>query len=297
MDMNIRHLEVFHAVITNGTASRAAEILRISQPAVSKTIQELERVVGFELFHRIKGRMVPTAEGRLFFREVDNSFTGLIRLRGAAARIRDFGSGEIRVASLSALSTNIIPKALRAFQSFHPNVAITFQVQMSSVVKDLIAEGRFDLGLAADEIDVAGVEARPFARYRAAVAMPKGHPLEAHAIIDPKHLDGQAFIALSPEDTARRQADIAFEREGIRPRVVMETPYSTTVCSMIQAGLGVGVVNPLTAEPYLNNGLSLRPFSAEVHFRSLLLLPPHRPPSRIVEQFIDELMKLSKFEP
>ncbi|MCV3768124.1 LysR substrate-binding domain-containing protein [Rhizobium sp. TRM95796] len=297
MDMNIRHLEVFHAVMTNGTASRAAEVLRISQPAVSKGIQELERILGFDLFHRIKGRMLPTAEGQLFFREVEGSFSGLIHLRSAAARIRDFGSGEIRVASLSALSTNVMPKALRAFQALHPNVAITFQARMSSIVKDLVAGGQFDVGLAADEIDVTGVEARPFARYRVAIAMPAGHPLEARQTIEPSDLDGQNFIALSPEDTTRREADIIFAEQGIKPKMVLETPYSTTICAMVQAGLGVGMVNPMTAEPYIGNGLSLRPLAAAVHFRTLMLLPPNRRPSRIVSDFIEELLKHSKFEP
>lgn len=114
--MNIRQIEVFYAVMTNGTASRAAEVLRISQPAVSKAIQELERDIGFALFRREKGRMFPTSEGQMFFREVESSFSGLVHLKSAAARIRDFGSGEIRVASLSALSTNVLPRALSGFQ-------------------------------------------------------------------------------------------------------------------------------------------------------------------------------------
>ncbi len=294
--MNIRQVEIFHAVMTNGTASRAADVLRISQPAVSKTIQELEREIGFLLFHRVKGRMMPTSEGRLFFREVEQSFSGLIHLRSAAARIRDFGSGEIKVASLSALSTNIVPRALRGFQQRHPNVAITFQAQMSSVVKDLIAGGQFDVGLAADEIEIAGVEATPFSRFRAAIALPSDHPLERKEIIEPTDLDGQPFIALAPEDTTRRQLDTILLQANAQPKVVLETPYSTTICAMVQAGLGVGLVNPLTAEPYVGKGLTLRPFRQGVFFRTLLLLPPNRRPALIVCDFIEELTAFSKFE-
>ncbi len=294
--MNIRQIEVFHALMTNGTTSRAAEVLRISQPAVSKAIQELERVIGFALFDRIKGRMVATAEGQLFFREVEGSFAGLIHLRSAAARIRDFGSGEIRIACLSALSTNVLPLALRAFHTRHPDVAITVLAPLSSVVKDLIADGQFDVGLAADEIDVTGVEARDFASHRAAIALPSGHPLEARDVIRPEDLDGQSFLALAPEDTTRREADRIFAERGIKPKMVLETPYSTTICAMVQAGLGVGMVSPMTAEPYLGNGLSLRPFEPAVHFRTLLLLPPNRQPSRIVTDFIGELMAFSLFE-
>ena len=134
--MNLRQVEVFRVVMTNGTTARAAEVLHVSQPAVS---QELERSLGFDLFRRIKGRLQPTPEGQLFFREVEQAFIGLTHLRGAAARIRDYGSGELRIACLSALSTNVLPRALRAFMTKHPNIAITFQARMSSNVRDLVA--------------------------------------------------------------------------------------------------------------------------------------------------------------
>ena len=289
--MNLRHVEAFRAVMTTGTTARAAEVLHVSQPAISKAVGQLERSVGFALFHRIKGRLQPTAEGRLLHREIEETFAGLAHLRGAAARIRDHGSGELRVACLSALSTTVVPRALHAFLDRHQGVAVTFQARMSSVVRDLVAEGRFDLGIVADEIDQAGVEVRPFARYRVAVALPEGHPLERLEVIHAADLAGEPFIALAPEDTTRREAERAFAAAGITVRALLETPYSTTICAMVAAGIGVGLVNPLTAEPYVGQGLTLRPFEPALHFRTLLILPPGRPPSRIMEEFIADLAR------
>lgn len=287
--MNLRQVEVFRAVMTTGTTARAADVLRISQPAVSKAIAELERSIAFALFHRIKGRLHATAEGQLLFREVEQIFTGLTHLRSAAARIRDYGSGELRVGSLSALSTNVIPRALRSFMDSNPQVAITFQARMSSVVRDLVASGQFDLGIVADEIDRTGVVVRNFARYTAAIALPEGHRLCAQREVSPADLDGERFIALSPEDTTRRAADGLFAAAGSRPRTVLETPYSTTVCAMVAAGIGVGLVDVVTAGPFLGRGLVLRPFTPALYFQTLLILPPHRPPSQLVETFIDTL--------
>jgi DNA-binding transcriptional LysR family regulator len=283
--MNLRQVEVFRAVMTNGTTARAAEVLRISQPAVSKAIAEMERAVGFALFHR--------AEGQLLFREVEQTFTGLAHLRGAAARIRDYGSGELRIGSLSALSTNVMPRALAAFMKRHPQVAVTFQARMSSVVRDLVASGQFDLGVVADEIDKTGVEVRPFARYRASLAVPRDHRLAHRGVVKPRDLDGENFVALAPEDTTRREAEIVLAEAASRPRVVMETPYSTTVCAMVAAGIGVGLVDPMTAEPFLGRGLVLCAFEPALFFRTLLILPPHRPPSRILEDFIAELNRVA----
>ncbi len=289
--MNLRQIEIFRTVMTNGTTARAAEVLHISQPAVSKMIQELERSLGFDLFSRVKGRLQPTPEGQLFFREVEQAFLGLAHLRGAAARIRDYGSGELRIACLSALSTNILPRALRAFMVRNPNVAITFQTRMSSNVRDLVASGQFDLGIVADEIDRTGVEVQEFTQFRVAAAIPEGNPLEELEVIRPTDLAGQPFIALAPEDTTRREAEQAFEDAGVMPRTVIETPYSTTICSMVAAGIGIGLVNPLTAEPYVGHGLALRPFEPALHFRTLLITPPNRLPSRALTDFIQELRR------
>lgn len=290
--MNLRQIEVFRAVMTTGTTARAAEVLRISQPAVSKAVAELERTIGFALFHRVKGRLQPTAEGQLLFREVELTFAGLAHLRGAAARIRDYGSGELRIACLSALSTNVMPRALASFMARHPQIAVTFQVRMSSVVRDLVASGQFDLGLVADEIDKTGVEVRPFAQYRAALALPEGHSLTRLDVIRPQDVDGVPFIALAPEDTTRHEAERAFAKVGSRPRIVLETPYSTTICALVATGIGVGLVDPLTAEPFLGRGLVLRPFEPRLQFRTLIILPPNRPASRILQDFMAELDKV-----
>jgi len=287
--MNLRQIEVFRVVMTNGTTARAAEILHVSQPAVSKMIQELERSLGFDLFRRIKGRLHPTPEGQLFFREVEQAFIGLSHLRGAAARIRDYGSGELRIACLSALSTNVLPRALRAFMDRNPNVAVTFQARMSSNVRDLVASGQFDLGIVADEIDRTGVEVSEFARFPVAAAVPTGHPLEALDVIRPLNLVGYPFIALAREDTTRRDAEHVFNEAGAAIRTVIETPHSTTICAMVAAGIGVGLVDPLTAEPYEGRGLTLRPFEPALYFRTLLIKPPNRLPSRILAEFLDDL--------
>lgn len=295
--MNQRQVEVFQAVMTTGTASRAAQILRISQPAVSKAIQELERSVGFALFFRTKGRLLPTEEARQLYREVEASFVGMAKLRSAAARIKDFGSGEIRVACLSALSTTILPKALSAFHRRHPKVAISLHAPLSSVVRDLVANGSFDLGLAADEIDLTGVDFQPYTNYRAVLALHPGHPLEHFPVVRPSDLDGLPFIALAPEDTTRRQSTYFFDIEAANPRIVLETPFSTTICAMVRAGMGCGIVHPLTAEVYRRDGLVLKPFEPAVYFRTLLLTPPNRPPSMILRDLIEELGSYADLRP
>ena len=286
--MDVRQIEAYHAVMTYGTTSRAAEVLAISQPAVSKAVATLERAIGFGLFDREKGRLVPTAEGHLFFREVQDTFAGLARLRSAAARIRDHGSGDLRVACLSAFSTNILPGAIRRFCGRNPTVAVTLTVASSSGIRDLVASNQIDIAVTADEIDASGVEATSFAEIPAQIALPPGHALCERAEIAPADLDGLPFIALAPEDTTRREAEAMFAQHGISPRIVVETAYCSTVCALVLSGVGCGIVDPVTAAGYLERGLVLKPMRPPVAFRTLLLLPPKKT-SRLARDMEDAL--------
>lgn len=292
--MNQKQIEVFHAVMTHHTASRAAQVLFMSQPAVSKHIQQLERSLGFDLFDRVKGRLVPTPEGQLFHKEVSLSFIGITQLSQAATRIRDFGSGELRIAGLSSLSTSIIPLALKGFQDQHPGVAISYQTRLSSEIRDMVASGQIDIGLAADEIDTSGVDAVPYCKYKAVIALPPNHQLAEKPQIHPSDLHGESYIALSPEDTTRRESEVIMRGFNSSPRIVFETPFSATVCAMVHAGLGCGMVNPVTVPNYVTRGLVVKPFSANVYFRALLLFPTCKGKSIIVQDCISELKEALK---
>lgn len=289
--MNFRQLEIYRAVMMSGSASRASELLEITQPAVSRSIAELEAAMGFSLFDRVRGRLVPTPEGQMFFTDVVASFVGLDTLRASAARIRDFGSGSIRVASLAALGSTLVPRAISRFNRQHPDIAITLQVRFSSAVRDLVASGQFDIGLAADEIDISGVDHRQFQSIRALCAIPAGHRLADKAVIVPGDLDGEAFIALSPEDRARARLTRALDEAGAKPRIIVETPYSITVCALVLEGVGIGIVNPNSIDGFPERGLILKPFEPEIYFKTLLVFRPDAQRSQIVKDFTAALLE------
>ncbi len=288
--MNHRQIEILAAVMKAGTVSRAAELLGVTQPAVSRAIAELERGLGFLLFDRVRNRIIPTPEGRIFYRTVETSYRGMDTLRAAAARIRDQGSGQIRVGSLSALGSSLVPQAVRRFKGQHPDIGVTLMVLPSRDVRDGVASGAFDLGLAADEVDVAGVLHQPFVQPRVLCALPAGHPLAGHDMIRPQDLHGQRFIAYVPEDRARQRLDLIFAEAGVTPHIVVETIYAATVCALVAEGVGIGLVSPYAVAGSDRSRIVLRPFEPAVHSKSLLLLPLDRPKSQLVRDFIDCLM-------
>ncbi|MCJ9751638.1 LysR substrate-binding domain-containing protein [Neorhizobium sp. BETTINA12A] len=290
--MNFRQIEAFRAVIMSGTASRAAELMGVTQPAVSRLIGELETAVGFPLFDRVKGRLIPTPEAEIFYRDVEASFRGLDRLRSTAARIRDFGSGHIRVASLAAAGSTIVPRVVRKFRDAFPSAIVTLSIMSSASVRNHVVDGEFDLGLAADEVDLSGVEHQVFGSFPALCAIPPGHPLAEKKVIHPADFHGVDYVALSPEDRARLQFDRLCEEVGSKPNLAIETPFAITACTLALEGVGVGIVNPLAVDGFAQRGLVLRPFEPAVYFKSYLLFRPDMQKARLVREFVAALLEV-----
>lgn len=285
--MNFRQLEAFRTVMACGTTTRAAEMLRISQPAVSRLLSDLERSSRLALFQRKRGRIRPTAEAHAFYDEVQRSFVGMERLRFAAENIRSFSSGTLRVASLPVLGNAFLPRAIGTFARSFPDVSILLHIRSSEAVKELVASGQFDIGFAADEIDREGVDARVIVAPEAVCLVPNDHPLATHEFASPEDLSDVRFVSLAAEDATRERIDRVFIEAGIRRRIAVETQYSITICNLVRAGAGVGLVNPFALEGLDTTGLRVIPFRPRIVFRTLLISPPSGIASRLSQSFID----------
>jgi DNA-binding transcriptional LysR family regulator len=283
--MNFRQIEVFRAVMMGGTATEAARLLHTSQPAVSRTIRQLEHAVQLKLFELRRGRLVPTPEARALFREVERSYMGLDRIKAATETLRDSGVGRLSVAAVPSIGMNVLPKVVAEFIKRHPGVAISLQTQSSDLVRDGVAGGTYDLGFAARDIDPTGVRAQPFLEVRAVCTMLAGHPLAKRRVVRARDLSGFPLIMLNRSDAARRRIDQVLASAGVPPQPVVETTYGVTICALALEGVGVGLVNSLIASDYIERGLVVRPFEPAVLFAFFLLQPLAIPASRLAVEF------------
>ena len=113
--VNLRQIEAFKAVIENGTISRAAQILNISQPAMSKLIAHLEFDTGLRLFDRVKGRLAPSEHGMRLYDEVGRIFAGERQIENAVEAIRREEQGRLAIGVLAALASSFIQRVTTDF--------------------------------------------------------------------------------------------------------------------------------------------------------------------------------------
>jgi DNA-binding transcriptional LysR family regulator len=291
--VNLRHIEIFHAVMTTGNLTEAATMLHTSQPTVSRELARLENVLGLKLFERSRGRLHPTVQGLRLFEEVQRSWYGLDRILNTAESLREFRQGELSVVCLPVFSQSFLPALLQPFLARFPDVSLQIVPQESPLLEEWLSAQRHDLGLTETLHTPAGTERTPLLCMNEVCVLPAAHPLVAKTVLTPQDFEGQNYISLSRTDSYRQLLDGLFTEHGVHRRMVVETHSAASICAMVRAGVGISVVNPFTALDYAwsgeESGLAIRRFSIEVPFTVSLIRPQHRPGSALVDAFIEHL--------
>lgn len=287
--MRVTEIETFRAIMASGSARKAAALLGVTQPAVSQSLKRLEAEAGFQLFQRLRGRLHPTPEARALLVDVERMFVGLETIEHRIKSLREYGVDQLRLACYPAFGLGFMPRCLKKLMSgtkpqSRPQVSL--QILSSRDVRERLVAGQADFGLMADEVSTEGLEASTFARLPGVVVMKKGHPLARHRQIRPEQLAEIPFLALNPEDASRRRLEAKLAEHGVTLSAAIHTPYAVSVCELASHGLGVGVINPITALDYADRGLVIRRLSVDVSFTSYLALPAGKVLSGVAKNFL-----------
>lgn len=294
MTITLRHIEIFRAIMTTGSVTGAADMLKTSQPTVSRELARFEYLIQIKLFERTRGRLRPTAQALQLFEEVQRAYFGLDRIISTAASLRQFEQGQISIVCLPVFSQSLLPQTCLRFVEQFPNVGISITPQESPLLEEWLSAQRYDFGLTEIGNAPQGTETTALMALDEVCVLPDGHPLLGKKRLSPHDFEGEPFVSLSSTDSYRQQIDEIFRKAGIARRMVIETHSAASICAMVREGIGLAIVNPLTALDYADNGVSIRPFSVSIPFSVNIVRPVHRPPSRIVEVFEDTLFEQAK---
>nr|WKF59701.1 Octopine catabolism/uptake operon regulatory protein OccR [Paraburkholderia busanensis] len=289
MALTHRHIEVFRALMTTGSVTQAAAMLFTSQPTVSRELARMEQSIGFALFERVHGRLRPTASALTLFDEIKRAYVGLERVASTAASLREFQGGQLAVIALPAFSHSILPGASKRFLDTQPGASVSVATQESPFLEEWLTAQRYDLGLTEHGAPPAGTRLTPLLEVDEVCVLPDGHPLLNKRVIALRDFANRPFVSLSPNDPYRVQIDDAFAQAGIARRQIVETPNAVSVCSFVRQGLGIAIVNPLTALDFADRGLQIRPLAISLPFRVSVIEPEHRPGHPLARVFVEAL--------
>lgn len=283
-----RQLEAFRAVIETGKVTAAADAINTTQPSVSRMISDLEHVTGFRLFERRGRQLVPTSEALALYEEVERSFVGLAEISRIIEDIRDFRRGSLLVAGMPALALKFLPDVIATFVKAEPGITVSLRARSSQAVLRHLSSQQFDLGFAALDTDHPAVRRQPIYIAPMQAVLPIGHPLGQKDRLEPADFHEQPFVALGAEIKTRPETDRFLLAGNARPRIVAEAQLSASICELVANGVGLSIVEPVTAANFAAAGrVVARPLHPEQPFRYDLLLPALREPSRVATRFLD----------
>ncbi len=257
-----------------GTATAAAESLAVTQPAISRLISDLEAGLGFKLFERHKGRLLPTANALRFYQGVEHYFQGIDRLDRIAKEIRTQSQADLRLCGTPALSTYVLPETVRRFHADYPGVYLSIESLSSSEIQSRLQMHMADLAMTLAFPDVAGIAQELLVEAPHVCAVHKTHRLARHDVVTPQDFAGEDVISILPSGLVDwNNVGQVFKEAGVTFHSGLGVQNSHTGYCLVAANLAVALIEPFAARTWLKHDVVVRPFLPAVNFRYVLAYP------------------------
>jgi DNA-binding transcriptional LysR family regulator len=244
--MELRHLRYFRAAAEELHVGRAAETLRIAQPALTIQIKALERELGVALFDRIGRRIALTEAGRHFHAEATSILQHVERASLTTREIGGGFAGRLRVGfTESAAFSPIVTTALTAFRSRWPAVTLLLEESQTEELVAGMIQGRIDVAFVRPPIRTeARLQATPLADEAMMLALPLGHRLAETGAVRLSDLADEDFIVYPRKHGTGLSDSVIAEcrKAGFAPRIVQDTPQLATTINLVAAGMGIAIV-------------------------------------------------------
>ncbi|MFS8049443.1 LysR family transcriptional regulator [Rhizobium sp. BR 314] len=280
---DLDQLEMFRLVIERGSLSRVAEDCGITQPGVSKSIRRLEQGLGFKLFERIRGKTTPTHEAMLFYETVKATLAGATRLAERAREIAENKVGSLQIISHPFGAVTVLPAIIQEFRLTHPDVHIRVQTANSPQLSELARTNAFDIGLAEPPLDKRSLRTSLHS-LKCVCVMLADHPLASSSFVTLKDFAGFPFVVSARDQPFHLSLRQLFDKEGITWNPAVEVDMGAMEVELILRGIGIGVLDELTAAKHQSRGLVARPLRPAPRYE-FLVFQPNRQASLIASDF------------
>jgi DNA-binding transcriptional LysR family regulator len=292
--MEPRQLEAFSAVMSTGSVTSAARLLTRSQPAITRLVQELEAEIGYPLFTRNGPRVTPTAAGFLLHEDAQRALAGLREIHMRAAEIARGDPAPLLLAATSALAVGLLPQALRRVEQASAPVPIRLRTAAPEQVLHAVLSGAVQLGVCSLPLAHRGLHVHWIGQLACVAVLPQGDPLAAHATVPLAALAQRRLITMSNPFRLRHRLDAELAQAGRLPdrrAALIETNSSINAQALVRAGLGVAVLEPLTAHGAPLAGLVVRPIDTDIPFFFGVITPQSPGPTTPVLALVDALLE------
>ena len=288
--MKLRQLEIFQALMQGGTTKNAARLLLVSQPTVSNMIKQFEDQLGFKLFNRIGGRLHPTREAEVLSKSLERVFANVDAIENLVDDLRDSKIGTLKIFASPSLGYTILPPAIANFKREHPEVKISFDMLSNKAIAAGLDSHQADFGLTITALDHPSLKGQVKREGLLVCAIPKNHPLSQKNFILPKDLTSNFFISYPRYSPIGVIVDDAFKEHGEILKADVEVHYCYTACKLVNAGVGVAIVDEFSLLGQDMPNIVTRPLKTNSRIDVTLSYAKANQLSRLANVFIEKYL-------
>ena len=242
-----------------GTVSGAADLLRISQPGVSKALKHIESQLKIQLFRRVRGRLLPSVEAEQLFATIAEAWVHIECVENVAQNLSVPAQAVLRVGTTPSLGASLLPSIISTLMKRHKGLRVSVELSAPNVLIESLFVRNIDVALTLFPVSHPGLLVEKIAESPQVCIMPRGHALARHAVITPEMILSFPLVSF-PHNTPEGQLiDGLFLQSGIEREVAIEVRSSASACWFVRARAGIAIVDFFTifGEPF--PGIVARP--------------------------------------
>jgi DNA-binding transcriptional LysR family regulator len=246
--MNLNQLKIFYTAVKEGNLSAAAEVLFITQPAVTKSIQRLQEHYELKFIDYVGRKLVLTDAGQALYKIAENIFE---MENYAEESIKDFKErkrGHIRILASESFGDYYLPEVVIPFCKAHPLVQVSMNILPTELVVENTAGLKCDVGFISYAVRHEKLTVREVLEDELVIITSKRHPLKGKRVLRPNDLEGQSMIMHEEGSAPRRAIDDFLQRHGITIKIPMELTSNRAIKRAVEHGLGIALVSRKVAQ-------------------------------------------------
>lgn len=285
--MRLRHIEVFNAIYTQGSVSGAAKSLFITQPTASKILQHAEQQLGFKLFERIKGRLIATDEAKLLYQETIEILSRVESLRKMSKRIAQTEKGKVRIACVTALGLELIPKTVVAFRKENPGIQFEIQSRNFDNLISELKEHNKDIGIAYDPPAEVGLTYIDLAVGQLVCIYSNNEFDHINGMIQLSDLQNRALISVDSSGPLGERVHNELVSSGINLQTDLTAQTYFMALNLVALGGGIAIVDEFTAKSTAIRPIKYKTFDPPITFSVKAIHLEKSIPSKACKKYLE----------
>jgi DNA-binding transcriptional LysR family regulator len=278
--MNLRQIEVFRAVMRAGTLSGAAEVLHVSQPAVSRLIRYVESKLQVALFERSGGRLHPTPEAMALMREIDSAWRSIDRVKMYAEQLRHGVSDTLRICTNLSPALDLLPRAVAELKRRMPGLHIAMEIATQTQITEQLLTGECDIGVAAFvQHRHPALTHHLIGEGNVLCVMAADHPLAMRTQLKLEEIQAYDVISFGTETAHGKVVEALLGSGEALRKATVDVRYAYIACSVAVHGWGIALVDDLTVAGFKDPRLVAVPLAQSVRYGAYAMSSAERPPS------------------